>query len=260
MSDTKYLQERLLNLYQGILAMSGKLGTESAGALSLYRERSQEFYDELRSKYPIIEVAGTGDSLSRTLNLLQWVYDNNFHRNSNGELKEYNALTIFECSFGKGRDDGLNCACLAMALTDCLQAAGISTRTIGCFPYNPYDCDNHVVSLPYISELNKWIMLDPSTNAYLMDADDNILAPWELRNLLIERQKIKCNQGVAWHHKYDVPFAEREEDYIRYMAKNSYFYIDFAGEFPAETHLLPQGFDFNEFMIKKTTFQKKRVW
>lgn len=245
-----------MNLYQGILAMSGELGTVSSGKVSLYQKRPPEFYAELRSKYPIVEIAGTGSNLNRALNLLHWVYDNNYHRDSDGELKENNALTTFGRSFGKGRENGLNCACLAAALTDCLQAAEIPARTIACFPYNPYDCDNHVVSLPYIIELGKWIVLDPSTNAYLMDDGDNILAPWELRKLLIKRQKIKCNQGVAWHHEYDAPFIEREEEYIRYMAKNSYFYCDCADDCTVATHLLPQGFDLIEFMIKKLTFSK----
>jgi len=254
MNDVESKNSEILCLYQGILAMSGEFGDTSSGTIRLYSERTPEYYQTLRLKYPVIAAAGEGDTQTRAINLLQWVYKNNYHQNRMLEKQECNAINVFAKTFGKDRDNGLNCVCLSTALTDCLQAAGISARTISCRPYNPFDPDMHVISIAYIPERSCWIMLDPTYNAYIMNERNEVLAPWDMRKLLSECAVIKCAPGTACHNEDSVAFKTREEDYIRYIAKNSFFYCDNSGysynllEEDQRTYLLPKGFDYIAYL------------
>ena len=260
MNEAEFRDWQLLCLYQGILAMSGELGAASNGANLVYRERSQEYYEELRKQYPVVEVAGIGDTQNRAINLLKWVYDNNYHKNAKLMDQECNAVNVFAKFYGAGREGGLNCACLATALTDCLQAAGIAARTIGCHSCNPYDFDMHVISIAYIPERTQWIMLDPTFNAYIMNENGEVVAPWEFRRLLSMRAVVKCSPHTAYHNEDSVTLENRAKEYFRYMAKNSGFYSEWAGTMfdyryeNQRTYLLPEGFDVIDYGRRNVRF------
>lgn len=64
-----------------------------------------------------------------------------------------------------------------------------------CLPFSPDDFDTHVVSIVYISDLGKWIMLDASNNRFFMDSDKNILSPMEIRSRLACNDDIECNMS-----------------------------------------------------------------
>ncbi len=49
-------------------------------------------------------------------------------------------------------------------------------------PYSPYDFDNHVVTEIFDRKMNKWIMLDPTTNGYFIDENKTPLSMLEIRN------------------------------------------------------------------------------
>ena len=73
-------------------------------------------------------------------------------------------------------------------------------------PQSHNDMDNHVAVMVWIPEKNKWIMLDPSFNAYLSDSEGNILSPVELREKLASGETINLNSdakiGSNWYLNY----------------------------------------------------------
>lgn len=79
-----------------------------------------------------------------------------------------------------------------------------------CLPFSPNDFDTHVVSIVYISDLGKWIMLDASNNRFFIDSDNNILSPMEIRSRLACNDDIECNVS--------------DDNYKRYMAKNMFYF------------------------------------
>ena len=169
-------------------------------------------YEKLKTKYRIDEVAGTGSELEKALRLMEWCSNNVLH---NGGTKDVEFIPktsgdILDYAFGKGREYGVYCRLQAIVFTECCLALGIKSRILHCLPFSPNDFDTHVVSMVYISDLKKWVMLDASNNRYFLDPQDNILSPMEIRTKLAFNEHIRCN----------VP----DDNYMTYMAKNMFYF------------------------------------
>ncbi|MDR1689800.1 MAG: hypothetical protein LBS21_14520 [Clostridiales bacterium] len=67
-----------------------------------------------------------------------------------GEMPQ-NSLALLEYAFDKGAENGINCACLAKILSECLLAVGLPAKQVFIMPCSPYDGDNHVVTQVYTS-------------------------------------------------------------------------------------------------------------
>jgi hypothetical protein len=61
---------------------------------------------------------------------------------------------------------------------------------------NPNDIDNHVVVMAWIPEDGKWILLDPSFNAYLADSEGHVLSPAEIREKIAAGETMKLNRDA----------------------------------------------------------------
>lgn len=63
---------------------------------------------QIEEKYKIAEVAGTGNTQEKALNILKWVSDNVVHDGSKMvNLEKFNGYTLLE--YGFGTDKGMNC-------------------------------------------------------------------------------------------------------------------------------------------------------
>lgn len=196
-------------------------------------------FSELLAKYPIKDIAGNGDELTKVFNLLKWCSENVLH---NGGTKDVEfipktSVDILDYSYKKGREYGVYCRLQAIVFTECCMALGIKSRILHCLPFNPYDFDTHVVSMVYIKSLNKWIMLDAGNNRYFTDENNQILSPLEIREKLGNDAYIKCNVD--------------DVQYKRYMAKNLFYFKSLKNntfgsdlQINQETiYCVPQGFD-----------------
>jgi hypothetical protein len=180
---------------------------------------------QLREKYQLDKVAGKEDDLSKTLNLMQWLNGHVSHRGDFAsalpdvyEKLPKNALGILEYSFNKGQDKGINCYMLAITFTELCLSVGLKSRVVSLNPMNPYDYDNHLVTMVWIENLSKWVMFDPQYNAYLRDTEGNYLNPLEVRDLLCRNKTIIVNDGLTYNGaKYDTA------KYINYLAKNLFY-------------------------------------
>ena len=104
---------------------------------------------------------------------------------------------------------------LSIVLTEACLSLGLQSRIVSLNPLNPYDYDNHVVSVVWCTSRSKWVMVDPSYNAYVCDSDGLILNPWETRDRLCRHKTIFCNDELSHNGaRYS------SEDYLTYMAKN----------------------------------------
>ena len=169
-------------------------------------------YEKLRSKYRIEEVAGSGTELEKSLRLMKWCSENVLH---NGGTKDVEfipktSVDILDYAFGKGREYGVYCRLQAIVFTECCLALGIKSRILHCLPFSPYDFDTHVVSIVYISDLGKLVLLDAGNNRYFVDSNHTILSPMEIREKLAFGDSIECN--------------EPDENYKIYMAKNLFYF------------------------------------
>jgi hypothetical protein len=188
----------------------------------------------LRKKFNLDSVAGFGNEESRLLNLLHWVHNMVRHDGTNESgIKSINANEILQTAMSK--HIGVSCGELATTLNDCYLAMGWSSRKIYCFPQDSshVDHDSHVINAVYVSSKNKWIWVDPTNDAYVMDENGNLLSIEEVRQRLIENKPLIVNPDANWNHR----ISQTKDNYLNYyMAKNLYrMYCPLNSEYDYET-------------------------
>ena len=181
-----------------------------------YQSADAPELQSLRLKYNLDSVAGTGDEVTRILNVLHWVHQTIRHNGSAGlPPTARNAETIAQ--FAQKR--GVNCRGLALFANECYLALGIRSRVVTCMPRNYYD-NCHVINEVYSAQLGKWLWIDPTNEAYVMDDNQQMLSIFEVRERIIQDQPIVLNAEANWNNQYQV----RKEYYLdEYMAKNLFY-------------------------------------
>ena len=201
------------SIFTGALRVFRDFGTnDNNGDCTFFYDFNAPEYSYLKTGYRIDEVAGNGSELEKALRLMQWCSSNVLH---NGGTKDVEFIPktsgdILDYAFGKGREYGVYCRLQAIVFTECCLALGIKSRILHCLPFSPNDFDTHVVSMVYISDLKKWVLLDAGNNRYFVDSQNNILSPMEIRTRLAFDEYIECN--------------EPDDDYKTYMAKNMFYF------------------------------------
>ncbi len=201
---------------------------------------------ELKKKYKLDRIAGTGSTQERAINLLHWVSLNLRHSSMYDNRIESNSLALLNYAYKKP-ENGINCNALSVVLSEALLSIGIKARALWLIPESYADPDCHVVVISYIPEWEKWIMLDPTDNAYLTDAAKNILAPWEIRKKMLRGEEIYLNRDAV--HNLKPPTENDKKSYFEYIAQNSFCYYSRKnstfgyGRENETVYLCPKNFD-----------------
>jgi len=221
-------------------------------------------YETLKSTYPIEAVAGDGDDFSKAINLLQWVSAHNYHKGDYRGNIPQNALDLLNYSYDKDSSFGINCVGLARILSECLLAIGIQARQVFIMPCSPYDGDNHVVTHVFIKEANKWVMLDPTLNAYVVTQQGEYLSLLELRDLLANQEPIFFNKEAKYND--DVWTEESTKEYTVYFAKNLFYFqaseiSTFGSDETSDNRfitLCPQGYNPKQVRLNNIDFRVRK--
>lgn len=213
---------RLITDYLFILKNSGGYNNKKE-AVALpsftYESMNDSQLVMLRKTFRLDSIAGTGNELSRLLNLMHWIHNLVPHDGSNPNPAVRNAMSLVrEC---KKEDRGLNCRGLAIVLNEAYLSMGYSSRILTCLPKDSLGIDNdcHVITVVYSQMLQKWVWLDPTWDAYVMDENGNMLSVEEVRERLVDDRPLILNPDANWNHKSS---ATRETYLKSYMAKNLY--------------------------------------
>ncbi len=171
----------------------------------------------IRKELKLDSIAGSGSEISRILNLMHWLHNLIPHDGMNGNPEIRNALNMIAVCKKEGR--GLNCRGLAMVLNECYLSLGIKSRYVTCLPKDTTDQDCHVINMVYSNDLNKWIWIDPSFDAYVMDEKGILLGIEEVRERLINGKPLILSPDANWNRQQ----TQTKEFYLEnYMAKNLY--------------------------------------
>jgi len=248
-------QENLTNL----LSENADFNRADCVSVDFQYIMENEKLDELRETYDLDAIAGEGDSQTKALNLLNWL---GTHTSHNGYFDNHvakNALALLEYTYDKDAQNGVNCYNLSIILTEACLSVGIQARSLWLYPENPNDMDKHVVTMAYIPESEKWIMLDPSFNSYLSDVDGNVLSPFEIRQKLADKEQMHLNQNAKIDYM----------DYANYLAKDMFYFSSIQttkfGVFDESAadnpmiYLGPANFDLNEWNITNLYFINENV-
>lgn len=173
----------------------------------------------LRKAFNLDSIAGKGNESSRVINILQWIHYLIPHDGNHDNPVVKNAMSmIAQC---KREDRGLNCRGLATVLNECYLAMGFKSRFVTCLPKDSLHIDNdcHVINLVYLPSLKKWVWMDPTFDAYVMNEKGQLLSIPEVRERLVNHQPLIVNPEANWNRKS----SESLEEYLHYyMAKNLY--------------------------------------
>ncbi len=257
MNKKEYLQiqENFLQIYNGIIA-NNPLSTNGLAKDIIYNFDCPEFI-KLKEKYNLEEIAGKGNDFSKAKRLLNYFSKRLYHSSYYDNHIECNALDLLEYSF-ENKNQGINCLNKSKILQECLLAIGIYARRCFMMPYSPFDMDNHVVVEIYDRNLNKWIMLDPTSNCYVVDKDNKPLSLFEMREAYGNNQKIfpiKTNQKKFDYEKQYNDMLET----IVYYSKNCFcFFIDAISTFGDKDGVLvfaPITFNFGNWNVQNSKFR-----
>lgn len=176
---TQEAAQHMLNVYSGMLFHNQEF--ENGNTEEIIYQFDCPAYEELRRKYDLVKIAGKGSDFIRAKRLLHYLAPRLTHASWYDNHIECNALRLLEYSLNNP-EQGINCLNKSKILVECCLALGIFARRVRIMPFSPYDFDNHVVAEIYDRTLEKWIMLDPTTDGYFIDETKTPLCLLEMRS------------------------------------------------------------------------------
>lgn len=177
--EMREIAQQMLDVYRGILFNNQEF--ESGNSEEVIYEFDCPEFEELRNKYNLVEIAGDGSDFVRAKRLLHYLASKLTHSSWYDNHIECNALKLLEYSFDNP-EQGINCLNKSKIMVECCLALGIYARRVIIMPFSPYDFDNHVVAEIYDRSLEKWIMIDPTTDGYFIDENKTPLSILEMRD------------------------------------------------------------------------------
>ena len=207
--------------YMYIIKKAGNYNTADNRTIPAftYQSASNANLAMLRKTFNLDSIAGTGNEVSKVLNLMYWIHNLVPHNGNMENPVVKNALSMINVC--KQEKRGLNCRGLATVLNECYLSMGIKSRFVTCLPKDSLHIDNdcHVINMVYINSLKKWIWVDPTFCAYVMNEKGELLSIEEVRERLVNNKPLILNPDANWNHKS----SQTKEYYLYYyMAKNLY--------------------------------------
>ena len=170
----------------------------------------------LREKHNLDSIAGNGDEFSRIVNLMSWVHNTVPH--DGGAMKPKNRSADWIIALHKNENKSFNCRILATVLNEVYLSMGYKSRFVTCKPKGEKFNDCHVINMVYSNQYKKWLWMDPSFEAYLMDEYGTPLSIHEVRERLVNNLPVEVYEKLNWNGK---PYRGGEERYLHeYMSKN----------------------------------------
>jgi len=196
-----------------------------------YQTKDNPNLVRIRQNLKLDSIAGNGSELSQIFNLLYWLHNLIKHDGNSCNPDSKNTIDLIEIC--KIENRGLNCRMLATVLNECYLSIGIKSRFITCMPKETKFDDCHVINMVYSKDLNKWIWIDPTFSAYVMDEKGILLGIQEVRERLINGQPLILNADANWNRES----LQTKEYYLEYyMAKNLYrLQCPLSSEYDSET-------------------------
>lgn len=204
----------------GVLRKSAPYGKEEGKEPPFsYQSPESKTLRMVREYFNLDSVAGTGDELSKIINLLHFAHDNMEHDGAHRAFVEMDAIDLYNYCKATGR--GINCRQLAISLCEMYLAMGMPARYVTCMPADPRDTECHVINSVWSSQLGKWLYIDPTMDAWVMDENGTMLSIAEVRQRLIDGSPLVLCETANWNH--EIP--QTKEHYLeQYMAKNLYYF------------------------------------
>lgn len=242
---------RPLGDYQYILKQDGEYipkDNQSSFPRFVYETASSKNLQKVREYFNLDSIAGSGDEVSKMINVMTWVHNSIPHHGNGWPVSELDAIDIY--NYSKANNKALNCKAISIVLNECYLSMGFKSRIVACYPKNEDDFESHVINTVFSRTLNKWLWMDATFNAYLEDDNGNLLSIAEVRESLINDSPLILNEDANWNN-----ISWNKEQYFdNYMTRFLYWFrCPVRSVFNAETEyretnvdyisLMPVGYD-----------------
>lgn len=202
----------------GVLSYFDRFATRPSSELPPFRyDRRHRMLREVRRKYDLDTVAGSGDHLDKAVRVSRWLCDNVPPGGAVGVAND--SLALLDHSFGQkeGGPHGLHCGQFAIVYSELMLSLGIRSRIVILEDFNPNHGGAHWVPIVWCPTPGKWAMVDPLYHAYYRDGSGAVLSPWEIRHNLVLQRPIHINKdwGSRTH-----PWGWSEHTLLVFYAKN----------------------------------------
>ena len=213
-TKVKYLEPYLITLKK---AKEYSLNQSRELPKFTYQDSSDVNLKRIRMEFNLDSIAGKGNEISKLLNVMHWVHNIVRHDGGRSNPTLKNAIDLVKVCQVENR--GLNCRMMAVILNECYLSLGYRSRMITCMPKPLEFNDCHVINSVFSNQLNKWIWLDPTNDAYVMNEKGELLGLQEVRDRLINDQPLILNPEANWNRQ----ISQTKDFYLyNYMAKNLY--------------------------------------
>lgn len=174
------------------------------------------------NKYNLDSVAGKGDEVSKIINILLWV-NKSFKHDGTKEAPSYANMIDLMSKTYLNTENTLHCGAMAWVLVDCYLSMGFKAKQVVCFPKDSADFECHSTVAVFSNQLGKWLFMDPSNGAYIMNEKKEILSFEEFREALIDGKEIRINVEARSKSEF------MKDGYLSwYMPKNLYAFQCFS--------------------------------
>ena len=182
-----------------------------------YQSKENANLVKIRKDFKLDSIAGEGNEVSQILNLLHWVHNIVRHDGGSDNPTLKNAIDLIKVCQAEKR--GVNCRMMATILNECYLSMGLKSRYITCMPRETDFDDCHVINMVYSNDLKRWIWVDPTFDAYVMDEKGELLGLKEVRERLTNGKTLILNPEANWNREN----SQTKKEYLEtYMAKNLY--------------------------------------
>jgi hypothetical protein len=227
--DSAFTEIRYVPTHLEILQASGgyDLRDHRVDLQFVYPSARDSSLVSLRQHFSLDSIAGHGSETDRLINVLHWVHTKFPHDGSKTAPASNGTEDLMtKCSEGNLTVD---CGSLATILNACYSSLGYRSRRIVCLPEDSTDFDCHSINAVYVPSVGRWVWMDPTNDAYVMDEHGGLLGIMEVRERLIDGRPLRLNPDANWNHRVNVVASEYLYDY---MAKNLFalqYYYETAG-------------------------------
>lgn len=131
---------------------------------------------ELAQLYSTADIAGSGDTWTRTLRLLDWLSDHTFYCGIMQKLLPDDSVAILRYAYDKPFTHAINCRQKALAFADLLDSVGIIAEPLQLVRAD-FENDKligggcHFMVHVWLKEENRWVAVDPSFHTYFTQAE-----------------------------------------------------------------------------------------
>ena len=200
-----------------ILREYAEYGDLKADVKFYYKFDEREKILDIIEKHNLDELVEGKSDVETSITLMHWLCKRYRHGNPPGGLASTRTLQGL-IDFADKNEGRTNCRGLSLALSQLIRAYNTKAFHVTCCPYEEPFNDCHVVVCVYCESLNKCIMLDPSANLFLKNSEGEIIGVEELRDILIEDDKLFPNGEITnWGNEGCMTDLS---EYRNYMAKN----------------------------------------